>query len=87
MSTWLSDAGTRLARVVRCWWHARQRRRDRRVTWRRLRVHAAAQYPDDSEAAVLLALRVWAAFVQEPGQEHWHCACAEDDPDDPTRRP
>jgi hypothetical protein len=51
------------------------------VTWVALRETGSTRYPDDEEAAVLFALKAWAIFIQQPGQEHWHCACAERDGD------
>jgi hypothetical protein len=65
----------------RAWWHRRLRRQDLTVTWVALRETGATRYPDDEEAAVLFALKAWAIFIQQPGQQHWHCACAERDGD------
>jgi hypothetical protein len=62
------------------WWHRRLRRMDHRVIWPSLRALADAREPTDSEAAVLLALRGWALFIQQDGQAHWRCPCAALDP-------
>jgi hypothetical protein len=49
--------------------------------WPIVRRLASKSYPDDEETAVLIALKVWLFFIQEPGQEHWRCPCAGlDDP-------
>jgi hypothetical protein len=63
-----------------CWlaaWHRWKRHTDHETVWTALRHAADCRHPEDSEAAVLLALRGWATFIQQPGQEHWLCACAE----------
>ena len=67
----------------RAWLHRRRRRTDEAVMWTALRARGAIRHPDDEEAAVLMALQGWAVFVQLPGQEHWRCACSDDD----RRRP
>jgi hypothetical protein len=61
------------------WWHRQQRRADRAFVWEPLRKSAARRHPDNGESAALLALKGWAEFIQQPGQEHWRCACAEQD--------
>jgi hypothetical protein len=61
----------------RAWWHRRLRRIDREVMWLALREQAAQRHPDDEEAAVLDALRGWVLFIEQPGQEHHLCACAD----------
>jgi len=61
------------------WWHRRKRQIDHETVWLALRHAADCRHPTDSEAAVLLALRGWATFIQQPGQDHWRCACAEAD--------
>ena len=60
----------------KAWWHRRRRRVDRQQMWPVLRAMATKRYPDDDEAAVLLALKGWMTFIQQSGQEHWHCPCA-----------
>ena len=61
------------------WWHARLRRHDRALLWPVLRRRADLRHPDDPEAAVLMALKAWAEFIQQPGQAHWRCPCSEGD--------
>ena len=63
------------------WWHRRKRHADRTTMWTALREAAAKRHPDDEEAAVLLALRGWLAFLGQDGQDHWHCPCADEDVD------
>jgi hypothetical protein len=79
----MTEAMTARCPWWRAWWHRRKRQIDHAVMWRVLRAKAAIQHPDDEEAAVLLTLKGWARFIQQPGQEHWLCACADDEP---TRR-
>lgn len=64
----------------RAWWHRRLRQTDRDMVWPRLLAGAHSICPEDSETALVGALSAWAAFIQQPGQEHWHCACAEAEP-------
>lgn len=64
----------------RAWWHRRLRRVDRTTMWVALRAQADRRHPDDSEEAILMALKAWALFIQQPGQAHWLCACAAADP-------
>jgi len=67
-------------------WHRRKRRLDHETMWVTLRSAADTRYPLDPEEAVVYALRGWAAFIQQPGQEHWRCACAEADDQATLRR-
>ena len=55
-------------------------RRDRETIWRAFRAKADRRHPDESETAVLMALTMWAVFIQGQGQEHWRCPCAATDP-------
>jgi hypothetical protein len=48
--------------------------------WVILRAAADRRHPENDEAAALLALKGWAEFLAQPGQDHWHCACADQDP-------
>lgn len=47
--------------------------------WPTLRTMAEKRYPEDEEQAALTALGLWTVFIQQQGQEHWRCACAEED--------
>lgn len=71
------------------WWHRRRRRADHQFMWTALRAKADGMHPDDQERAVQAALRAWYVFIQQPGQEHWLCDCAEQDvlPVPVARRP
>lgn len=65
--------------IARCpwwiaWWHRRRRRIDRATIWRALRAGALRAHPHDEEAALVVALRGWALFMQD--QAHWQCGCA-----------
>lgn len=64
----------------RAWWHGRLRQVDRITVWPALKAAATRLCPHDEEEALLGALLAWATFLQEPGQEHWHCACADHEP-------
>lgn len=44
-----------------------------------MRTVGERRYPEDDEQGALLALALWAVFIQQDGQEHWRCACADQD--------
>lgn len=54
------------------WWHRLLRESDRKTMWPAIVARAAGR-PDPGGTALL----AWDRFTQQPGQEHWHCPCAE----------
>ena len=59
------------------WWHRRRRQIDHGVIWPVIRAKAAQRFPEDEEAAVLLTLKQWVQFIQQPSQGHWRCPCSD----------
>lgn len=67
---------------LRRWLHRRARRIDTQIMATLVYANVQRwlkQHPESTKSPVELFNAAWGSFINQRGQEHWHCACAHRD--------